>query len=943
MGVYKVEGKMKKKDKFFKWIFKFFIYAMIVGTIISVIRMPRETDSFFEIDVDKKESQVVNEKELLFNEPFYWVDEDEKIETAVPGKLSIPAGETVVLESTFPNDYNKSQLIIRSSQQNVKIYIGNRLRVNYDTKDSRSFGSQTTSRYVFCKTGQEDAGQSLRIEITADNQEYSGVINQVYACDKFDFWALIYDKYGTTLLFGIIILCMGLLTICLSIALSIGYKVRFNLEYIGWCILLAGTWLLSESKLRQIIVPNSSILSNIGFIVLMVAPLPALIYMNNVQKRRFEKIYHFIMVLSIANTVISSVLLVADVADYLDTLFVSHIILGLTFVSVIYSLLKEWRTKVIYEYRHISFGVLILVYSVIIEVIAVYFVTMLTGMVLTVGVIVFVIFAILHTISELRTFERKKQVEASLQMIQTLSNTLEAKDEYTRGHSYRVAEYSVIIAKRLGITGEKLEKLHYAATLHDIGKIGVPDTILNKPTRLTDEEYSIIQTHTTLGADLLKKVDLISYTAEVAKHHHERYDGSGYPDGLRGEKIPYLARIVAVADAFDAMNSRRVYRNAMSKEVIRKEIISNRGIQFDPEIADAFIELYDRGAFEIEDPETGELVKDTEAGKLLWMVVETMNNRPSGEDVDYLTGLPMRGKGEEQISKRMKDAPGALIFFDMDNLKKINDVHGHKAGDKALHCLGNVISSIDENGVACRIGGDEFLLFINETDERVIEAKVRVAINEFTRKKDADIMIQEASLSAGICKTETHDHYADVLAKADKALYYVKHRGKDGMHFYSEEKDGTSTSDSTIDIEDLMKGIRMAGNYAGAMDIEYREFTKLYEYIGNLCERYKHTCHLALITLDVKSEENIYIEEFERAMNYMEIAIRENIRNVDICTRYSSVQYLAILLEAGDENVDTIVSRIFARFHKMCNNTLFLPKYEFRAMIDYDDTIAQDE
>ncbi|HDR1719069.1 TPA: HD-GYP domain-containing protein, partial [Pasteurella multocida] len=175
--------------------------------------------------------------------------------------------------------------------------------------------------------------------------------------------------------------------------------------------------------------------------------------------------------------------------------------------------------------------------------------------------------------------KQKQTEEMSLQMMQTLSTTIEAKDEYTCGHSHRVAEYAALIAAELGWSPEQIQQLKHAAYLHDIGKIGIPEQILNKPSRLTDEEFNLIKQHTIIGAEILKDITFIPYIIEVSRSHHERYDGCGYPDGLKGTDIPVHARIVAVADSYDAMNSRRIYRNALPPEIIREELEKNRGKQ----------------------------------------------------------------------------------------------------------------------------------------------------------------------------------------------------------------------------------------------------------------------------------------------------------------------------------------------------------------------------
>ncbi len=190
--------------------------------------------------------------------------------------------------------------------------------------------------------------------------------------------------------------------------------------------------------------------------------------------------------------------------------------------------------------------------------------------------------------------KRRQSVERmSLQMVQALANTIDAKDSYTNGHSTRVAKYSVMIAERMGYAGERLEQLQYAALLHDIGKIGIPNEIINKPSRLTDEEYEIIKTHPGIGGKILEKISEIPDIAIGARWHHERFDGRGYPDKLSGLEIPEIARIIGVADAYDAMTSNRSYRDLLSQEIVRGEIEKGKSTQFDPDIADVMISLID--------------------------------------------------------------------------------------------------------------------------------------------------------------------------------------------------------------------------------------------------------------------------------------------------------------------------------------------------------------
>ena len=187
------------------------------------------------------------------------------------------------------------------------------------------------------------------------------------------------------------------------------------------------------------------------------------------------------------------------------------------------------------------------------------------------------------------TYDKLEQ--AYMETIQTLRQTVEAKDVYTRGHSDRVSAFSVLIGEKLGLSEADIRILRIGGLFHDIGKIGVPDAILLKDAKLTDDEYSQIKNHPSIGAHILSNATIFADMIPIVKHHHERYDGNGYPGKLKGEEIPYLARIAAVADTFDAMTSVRPYRTALPLDVVKSEFARCAGTQFDPEIAKVFLDI----------------------------------------------------------------------------------------------------------------------------------------------------------------------------------------------------------------------------------------------------------------------------------------------------------------------------------------------------------------
>ena len=189
--------------------------------------------------------------------------------------------------------------------------------------------------------------------------------------------------------------------------------------------------------------------------------------------------------------------------------------------------------------------------------------------------------------------QSKKLTRLSTQVVMALAGAIDAKDTYTNGHSSRVALYSRTIAGLAGFTHEAQEEIYMIGLLHDVGKIGVPDAIINKPGKLNDEEYEIIKSHPVLGEKILRRIPDFPKLLTGARYHHERYDGKGYPDGLAGEQIPVEARIIAVADAYDAMSSRRSYRDVLPQAQIRAEMEEGKGTQFDPVFADIMLSMID--------------------------------------------------------------------------------------------------------------------------------------------------------------------------------------------------------------------------------------------------------------------------------------------------------------------------------------------------------------
>lgn len=700
---------------------------------------------------------------IIYNGTFTWKKSDgTKQNISVPGRYKVPAKQTMIITTTLPDDYNENVIAIRSSLQDVRFYIDGKLRKEYNAKSLHRFGKNSASRYIFCNTSSADAGKELRLELTTYTSNYSGVVNTIYCGDQMQIWSYIFNHNFSGTVIGLFIFFASIVTILFSIALGIVYKTKFNMEYLGWCMLMGSVWMIGESKMRQILVPNASGLATSCFIMLMLCPLPISLYVNNLQKGKYKKIFQSICFIALLNFIICTILHLTGVADYIETMPAAHAILIITFLAVILTfLIRYWNHRSRSDCL-LFFGLLITMLSVIFEAISVYYKVSVSGLFVGIAILILLFINVIYTIHIIRDIikrqqqeeldKRKKNIEEmSLQLMQMLSTTIEAKDEYTKGHSHRVAEYSVLIARELGWNEKELSNLKNAAHLHDIGKIAIPDTILNKPSKLSEEEFSIIKKHTIIGANILKNISLIDHVQEIVRNHHERYDGNGYPDGLKGKEIPLHARIVTVADSYDAMSSQRIYRNQLPPEKIIQELENNKGTQFDPEITDIFLKLLREDRIHVKEDHLS-ITENTqipeaeiEMSQFISDIMSTIRTQKAKENLDFLTGLPSRNKGEQAIAQLMKHHSGCLV---------------------------------------CRLGGDEFLLFMPDADQNSITDVITAIFKKFNTRKEQDPELHAASISAGLYMCNIGDSFDECYTKADKALYFVKQNGKSDFSFH---------------------------------------------------------------------------------------------------------------------------------------------------------------
>lgn len=518
-----------------------------------------------------------------------------------------------------------------------------------------------------------------------------------------------------------------------------------------------------------------------------------------------------------------------------------------------------------------------------------------------------------------RLDEKTKEMERiTIQAIMTVANTVDAKDDYTKGHSMRVAAYAELLAQRLGWSEEDIQNIYYVAMLHDVGKIGVPDAVLNKPFKLTDLEFRLIKGHTLVGAEILKDFKMFPNVNVGAKYHHERYDGKGYPEGLRGESIPLVARVIGLVDSYDAMTSNRVYRKRLSDDTVMHELEKGKGTQWDPELVDIFIQLIKEGALErLWTPEEDLATPIFDSGKILGIARGSENIEDS--PVDYLTGLLSRKKGEHDIGLSLRAEGGSMMLIDIDHFQCINDEHGHLSGDYALKTVADVLLDVCGNEIVCRVGGDEFLYYLaGVTDEETVTQKVEEFLDAFRRKQEEVDILKEVEIAVGISISGTDGRaFEELYQRADKALYLVKQNKNKRYGFFRKTSILRTPEQSKGDLEKIMNAIRNRDAYKGAFQVDYEEFNHIYDFVEHMSARNKKETQLLLFTLFSADGSEVKLERMEIAMQCMEQAICKSLRGVDVGARYSSSQFLVVLLGTERENVRVVTERIVQNYFKL--------------------------
>lgn len=534
-------------------------------------------------------------------EPDGTVTED----VSLPVRRDGAEGDEFILTNTLPEGVREGTTIsMRATRQNLRILVNGEDRGLYRAVNFNGVREAVVSGYAIADLKDGDGGGKIEIIVTARRSE-----SQIFSPLIYGYGNNVWFPYIKQNIFLVIIASALVFAGAVAIVTYLFIRKKINsagaILYLAFVMLVDGLWIISESPIRQIIFRSPSYSSVFAFLLVESLAGFGAMYFNEIQEHRYEKIYVPLEAIIFTQVLINTILHFTGTVEYYTTLKFAHIWTIITILAGLICMVIDIRKNLIKRYSIVAFGMLVLIVSAVFELIVFYVGTFKLGVFLGLGLMILLGTTAMQTIKDAisRVEDRRIYSEKMTQAtFQTIAGTIDAKDEYTGGHSERVGEYAAQIAtwmaETYSFTADDIARIRQIGLMHDIGKIGVPDSVLNKKGRLIDEEYNLMKQHTVIGSDILKNIEDVAGLRDGVRHHHERYDGKGYPDGLKGDEITPFARILCIADSFDAMTSDRVYRGRLTGEQVLNEIEKNRGTQFAPEVADTVLAMIKDGLLE---------------------------------------------------------------------------------------------------------------------------------------------------------------------------------------------------------------------------------------------------------------------------------------------------------------------------------------------------------
>ncbi len=357
------------------------------------------------------EKEVEEGDYKTFSDGWTWVKEDGSIEEIeIPGKCVAKRNELIIIENVLPDDVKDNlYLCIRSSKQEMKIYIDEQLRKEYTTKDTRPFGKVSAVAWVFLELNAGDAGKTIRIEVQTDSS-YTGVFHEIHYGEKWEIWNEFFNDNGVELIIGLLMLVLGVASIVISVALKMSYTKNIEMEYLGWAVFLTSLWILANSTFRQVLFPSVSVVSDMAFFMVMLIAIPFMLYMNSVQKERYWKAYLVAIIAELIDAIVCTVLHVTNIVDFSDTIKYMGMVAGASIALIAFTLVRDIFTGKIKEYKLVALGIFAICVAAVIQLI-IYFkwTNQFSGSVMAVGLVFVLVISFINTMKTVLQTERDKQ------------------------------------------------------------------------------------------------------------------------------------------------------------------------------------------------------------------------------------------------------------------------------------------------------------------------------------------------------------------------------------------------------------------------------------------------------------------------------------------------------------------------------------------------------
>ncbi len=552
------------------------------------------------------------------------------------------AGETVILKRQIPAEYMGRTLFFATTEKELLIRWDGTEIYAFGRGDDRRFGSSPGSRIHFVDLPNEGDGY-LEIEMQSPYSDTAAYVEEIRLADRDTAILQVFKEKLPIMICSLILMIEAIFLAILARMQKLLKKPAGGMVLAGVLFFWAAWACAAETRLMSICLGGQAVWAYLVYAYMMSAPIFLMLYYMQTRHCEKKKGYRILLGAGAVNVILQLILQLTHVADFFQIVWISMLLIIVCAGFMMYQLrLTETLsmevptvqssfqgTSAEAEYgfgqdRRVRIHLEILVLGFMAAGIFADFLRILIRKSADLAVfgrwtvMVYGLFMVRMYIHEIVENSRKEELdkkrlleqeverktrelreiqEQTEQMlsetIEALSNAVDAKDRYTSGHSRRVAEYARTLAERMGLDEAEKKQIYVAGLLHDVGKIRIPDEIINKAGKLTEEEFNYIKLHTIAGNHILKEISSIEEISAGAKYHHERYDGKGYPNGLEGENIPQIARIIGVADAYDAMASNRSYRKALPQYIVREEIVKGKGTQFDPMVAEHMIALID--------------------------------------------------------------------------------------------------------------------------------------------------------------------------------------------------------------------------------------------------------------------------------------------------------------------------------------------------------------